>query len=136
VGRWRGAVESGRVGIGYYQTAAQYYSYLLHEVGHNILDQVEANGGIKITDKELEEDFCWRFSRLSCSALDLPYDERVEKISRRFYFLIFIRGGKELTEEFFDEIVEEEIRLTGFSQFVFAVRYSQDGIPQKVPLER
>jgi len=135
VGRWRGAVESGRVGIGYYQTAAQYYSYLLHEVGHNILDQVEASGGTKITDNKLEEDFCWRFSRLSCSALGLPYDERVEEINRRFFFLAFIRGGGELTEEFFDEIVEEEMKLTGFSPFVFAVRYS-DGIPQKVLLER
>ncbi len=84
--KWEGADEADRrVGIGYFQRPEDYFTTLLHEVGHNVLRKLGRSRQDYEKDLDGEEDFCWRFSQLMCHMLGLAYSAPTERLYRDFW---------------------------------------------------
>lgn len=87
---WSGGNERGNARIGFYCNDSEYHTFLLHEIGHNVLQRLHIKTGYN-EDVEPEERFCWEFSRRLCKILDLKFDEELARIGIEFALLPKIR---------------------------------------------
>ncbi len=71
-----------RIKVGYYSSAADYFSILFHECAHKLLSSMGRTNDEYLSDFRQEEKFCWQLSRYLCRQLDLPYSYSREAVSR------------------------------------------------------
>lgn len=134
--QWEGTRSPENVvGIGFYQTPAEYFATFLHESGHNILQLLGRSNEEYTSDEESEEDFCWRFSRYVCTLLDLPFSRDREHIDRSFCLLTTKLAQKLTLQDvavYYDNLIEQEVARFGFSRYGNdTFRWNNDGVPEK-----
>jgi len=71
------------VAVGNFSSEVEYFTLILHEIGHNFLRQFmpESRPRYK-TEIKQEEYFCWEFAKKAAEILQLPYSHKLEEIKK------------------------------------------------------
>lgn len=130
---WLGT-ERENVAIGYYASEGEYFATFMHEAAHNMLEQLDYTGGYKAGEGESEENFCWRFSKVVCRLLELPYNEKIEELNRKFAPLYLHPQDytREELSHMMDDLVRSEREIRGISEDGGdRFHFSPEGVPIK-----
>lgn len=129
--RWTGSMSKidgddlkGRVGIGYYQSESYYFTHFLHELCHNLVEQLGRPSSyfdsyyVMANEEEL---MCWEFADVASQLMILPFDKHIQDVSSRYWTIsqaLLSDISAQDQDVFFDALVslgKLEKEIYGFS---------------------